>query len=187
MSHMCSSLFHFLSLLLPLRSNPVSIQGLGPDPSGSQICRGSNLRPGRGIVLRPHQDENPIFCQDFIWLSMPSGGTVLALMANRSLCLSVSGQGRLVLDTCLPYAPGHDFGLAHNNSGAGAGAAQTVLHSSTNQCLIAHGSNLNLAACHLKDVNQLWIYGSSGRLCQRYGNGCLSVDTPTRHRRQSFV
>ena len=78
--------------------------------------------------------------------------------------------------------------LTHNSTDGGH-PPQSVRHAASGLCAQGKGGAVHLVACDAKDYDQMWIFGQSGRVCTRYGDLCMSVETPKEApvRRLSFV
>jgi hypothetical protein len=123
-------------------------------------------------------------CVSFTYLGHAGGATTLgvngygATDATR-LCIGAGADAGLVLGVCGPVsaAPPDNVGfhLDHNYTAPHHAVPQAVVHIASSMCIaLADGATVpRLVPCSADAADQMWVYGSSGRLCQE--GRCISV------------
>ena len=159
-----------------------------PSPGAGDCSAATAAALAAGDALQlgsAHDDFKP--CQEFSWTA-DAKSLALISVHGHSLCAApnasapAGGDAALVLVRCPGSSGGVDtvvtgFTLDHNNtqpSGWLAAHKQQLVHTASKRCVQggAHGPPV-LTACDAEDRAQLWVFGTSGRLCGE--GGCLSV------------
>ena len=145
------------------------------DPVGSVRAAGSQ-------PPSPNSTGHP--CEAFQYIEHIGGSTTLGVLAHGTtdatqLCLAASSSGdTLTLALCgLPRASAPSvafFKLDHNFTAPNHARPQQVVHAPSGKCVsLDEGAAPTLAECVPGSATQLFVYGTSGRLCS--GGRCLSV------------
>ena len=114
-------------------------------------------------------------CEEFTWV-LEAHSLALINVMGHSLCVAPN-EGALALARCpgAVASAATAFTLLHNSSkdsGYNSAHAQQVVHTATKKCLqvrreVQGGATPVLTACDPEEATQLWVFGSSGRLCSQ--------------------
>ena len=157
----------------------------GADDCGATVA--AQLSPGTSLLVGKKQKT---VCQEFTWVP-EQHSLALVKVPGHSLCIvpnTTTGldtdnieNAELVLARC-PSSPGgvsasmSAFTLAHNNtinSQWNVEHKQQILHKSSGKCISGRPTGPPvLSACDPEEPSQMWVFGSSGRICQ---GGCLGA------------
>eukprot|EP00040_Diaphanoeca_grandis_P008715 m.46182 g.46182 ORF g.46182 m.46182 type:complete len:736 (+) comp20166_c0_seq2:116-2323(+) len=150
------------------------------------------LTVGSSLTLASNQDgkaPQDIMCQDLLY-QKESFGDTLSVLAREDLCLGydssvdVLATNAITLVLCNGLQRTVNFNLKVNNTNPDHAQPQAVVHVETGLCVTAAmtsdtnaSARISLAECKSTDVEQQWVFGASGRLCQ--SKGCITMMAPS--------